>query len=148
MAGRTVYGGGGIMPDFFVAADTSGYSDYYSKITQKGLVYQFALDYADKNRKELSTLKTSNDFQDHFLKVDVLKLFVAFAENKGIKTNASGLKISSKIIDSQVKGYIARNIIGEKGFYPIIQNIDKTLIQAIAKSKLPIQQNLTSAVTK
>ena len=148
LSGRIVHGGGGIMPDYFVPADTTGYSDYYSKVTQKGLVYQFALDYADSNRKEFSSYKTSADFEAYFNKVNVLNLFVAFAEKKGIKSNAADLKVSSKIIENQVKAYIARNIIGEKGFYPIIQNIDKTLLQAIEKIKLPIQQNLTSAVTK
>jgi carboxyl-terminal processing protease len=148
LSGRIVHGGGGIMPDYFVPADTTGYSDYYSKVTQKGLVYQFALDYADSNRKEFSSYKTSADFEAYFNRVNVLNLFVAFAEKKGIKSNAADLKVSSKIIENQVKAYIARNIIGEKGFYPIIQNIDKTLLQAIEKIKLPIQQNLTSAVTK
>ena len=93
-------------------------------------------------------MKTSDEFETYFHKVDVLNLFVAFAEKKGIKTNTSDLKISSKIIDNQTKAYIARNIIGEKGFYPIIQNIDKTLLEAIEKTKIPIQQNLTSSVTK
>ncbi len=147
-SGRIVHGGGGIMPDYFVPADTLGYSDYYSKVTQKGLVYQFALDYADSKRKELSTFKTSADFEAYFRKVNVLNLFVAFAEKKGVKPNNSDLKTSSKIIDNQVKAYIARNILGEKGFYPIIQNIDKTLLVAMEKTKLPIQQNLTKAVTK
>jgi carboxyl-terminal processing protease len=148
LSGRIVHGGGGVMPDYFVPADTLGYSDYYSKVTQKGLVYQFALDFADSNRKELSTFKTSAEFETYFGRVNVLNMFVAFAEKKGVKTNTTDLKTSSKIIDNQVKAYIARNIIGEKGFYPLIQNIDKTLLEAIAKAKLPIQQNLTSAVTK
>jgi len=148
LSGRIVHGGGGVMPDYFIPADTLGYSDYYSKVTQKGLVYQFALDFADSKRKELSNLKTSAEFETYFDKVNVLNLFVAFAEKKGVKTNTTDLKTSSKIIDNQVKAYIARNIIGEKGFYPLIQNIDKTLLEAIAKAKLPIQQNLTSAVTK
>ncbi len=148
LSGRIVHGGGGIMPDYFVPADTSGYSEYYSKVTQKGLVYQFALDYADSNRKELSTFKSAADFEKYFGKVNILNLFTVFAEKKGVKTNTTDLKVSSKIIDSQVKAYIARNIIGEKGFYPIIQNIDKTLLEAIKKTKLPIQQNLIGAVTK
>jgi len=143
LSGRIVHGGGGVMPDYFVPADTSGYSEYYSKVTQKGLVYQFALDYADSNRKELSSFKNSTDFETYFHKVNVLNLFVSFAEKKGVKVNNANLKISSKIIDNQVKAYIARNIIGEKGFYPIIQNIDKTLLEAIEKTKLPIQQNLS-----
>ena len=148
LSGRIVHGGGGIMPDYFVPADTSGYSEYYSKVTQKGLVYQFALDYADANRKELSTFKSAADFEKYFGNVNILNLFTVFAEKKGVKTNTTDLKVSSKIIDSQVKAYIARNIIGEKGFYPIIQNIDKTLLEAIKKTKLPIQQNLIGAVTK
>ena len=148
LSGRIVHGGGGIMPDFFVPADTTGYSEYYSKVTQKGLVYQFALDYADSNRKELSSFKSAADFETYFGKVNILNLFTVFAEKKGVKTNSTDLKVSSKIIDSQVKAYIARNIIGEKGFYPIIQNIDKTLLEAIKKTKLPIQQNLIGAVTK
>lgn len=148
LKGRVVYGGGGIMPDFFVPADTSGYSNYYSKITQKGLIYQFALDYADSKRKELSKFTSSTDFENYFQKTDVLKLLVEFAEKKGLKSNSSDLKISSKIIDNQLKAYIARNIIGETGFYPIIKNIDKSLLEAIEKTKTPIQQKLTRAVTK
>jgi carboxyl-terminal processing protease len=148
LSGRIVHGGGGIMPDYFVPADTLGFSPYYAKITQKGLVYQFALDYADSNRKELSKLKNTSDFETHFEKTDILNLFRIFAEKKGVKPNNKDIKTSSKIIDYQIKAYIARNIIGEDGFYPIIRNIDKTLLEAIEKSKIPIQQNLTSAVTK
>lgn len=148
LSGRIVHGGGGVMPDFFVPADTLGFSQYYSKIAQKGLVYQFALDYADANRKELSKLTTSEEFETYFRKANVLNLFVAFAEKKGVKPNQADLATSNKIIDNQTKAYIARNIIGELGFYPIIKNIDKTLLEAIEKTKLPIKQNLTTVVTK
>ena len=148
LSGRIVHGGGGIMPDLFVPADTLGYSLYYSKITQKGLVYQFALDFADSKRKEFSNFTTVKEFEDYFQKTDILKLFVAFAEKKGVKPKNGDLKTSSKIIDYQTKAYIARNIIGEEGFYPIIKNIDKSLLEAIEKSRIPIQQNFTSAVTK
>ncbi len=148
LAGRTVHGGGGIMPDLFVPADTLGFSKYYSKISQKGLVYQFALDYADSNRKTLSKLTNSSEFEKYFQNKDILNQFVAFAAQKGIKASNGDLKTSSKIIDNQVKAYIARNIIGEEGFYPIIKNIDKVLLEAIEKSKTPIQKKSVVAVTK
>jgi carboxyl-terminal processing protease len=148
LSGRIVHGGGGIMPDYFVPADTLGYSEYYSKVTQKGLGYQFALDFADSKRKELSKMKTTEEFETYFSKNDVLKLFIAYAEKKGVKATGKDLSVSSNIIGYQIKAYIARNIIGEEGFYPIIRNIDKTLQEAIEKSRLPIQQNLTGAVTK
>jgi carboxyl-terminal processing protease len=82
LAGRIVYGGGGIMPDYFIPADTLGYSDYYSKITQKGLVYQFALDFADSKRSELSKLTSIDAFESYFQKTNILDLFVAFADKK------------------------------------------------------------------
>lgn len=147
-AGRTVYGGGGIMPDLFVPADTLGFSNYYSKITQKGLVYQFALDFADSNRKALSKMTTIPEFEKYFKNTDLLQQFVAFAAQKGVKASNEDLKTSSKIIDHQVKAYIARNILGEEGFYPIIKNIDNTLLQAIEKSKIPLQENSLGTVTK
>ena len=50
---RTVYGGGGIMPDVFVPVDTTEYSKYYRDMLAKGVIYQFALDYVDKHRAEL-----------------------------------------------------------------------------------------------
>lgn len=148
LAGRIVRGGGGIMPDYFIPADTLGFSSYYSKVTQKGLVYQFALDYADSNRKILSKLTNTAEFEEYFQNKDILQLFVAFAAKKGVTAVNGDLKASSTLIDNQVKAYIARNIIGEEGFYPIIKNIDKVLQEAVEKSKTPMQQILTQAVTK
>jgi len=147
-AGRTVYGGGGIMPDLFVPADTLGFSNYYSKITQKGLVYQFALDFADSNRKALSKMTTIPEFEKYFKNTDLLQQFVAYAAQKGVKASNGDLKTSSKIIDHQVKAYVARNILGEEGFYPMIKNIDNVLLQAIEKSKIPLQENSLGTVTK
>ena len=148
LAGRIVHGGGGIMPDFFIPADTLGFSGYFSKVTQKGLVYQFGLDYADSNRNALSKLTNSFEFEKYFQNKDILQQFVTFAAKKGVTASNGDLKTSSKIIDNQVKAYIARNILGEEGFYPMIKNIDNVLLEAIEKSKSPIQQKLTGAVTK
>ncbi|MBW8334863.1 MAG: S41 family peptidase [Prolixibacteraceae bacterium] len=148
LSGRTVYGGGGIMPDFFIPADTLGFSDFYSKITQKGLVYQFALDFADSNRKTLSKLTNTKEFETYFQNRDILNQFVAFAAQKGIKASNGDLKTSSKIIDNQAKAYIARNILGEEGFYPIIKNIDNVLLEAIEKSKTTIEKKSSVTVTK
>lgn len=134
-SGRVVYGGGGIMPDFFVPIDTTGNSDYYSSIYRKGLVYSFAYNYADVNRKTLTEFTKADEFDSYLDKVNVLDDFVKYAEEKGIPRDNGGLKVSSKIINAQLKAYIARNIIGEEGFYPIIQKIDNTLKRAIEISK-------------
>ncbi len=128
---RVVYGGGGIMPDIFVAADTSGMSPYYSKVVMKGLVYQYAFDFSDKNRAELGQLKTGKEFEDYLLKKNILSLFTEYSNKQGIIVNAKDLAISGKIIETQLMAYIARNIIGEVGFYSVITKIDATLLEAI-----------------
>src|SRR5665647_289091 len=128
---RVVYGGGGIMPDIFVPADTSGNSAYLFKIMQKGLVYQYAFDYADKHRAELSKLKTGAEFSDLLRKRAILGEFLQYAVKNGVANNETGVKTSGKIIETQLIAYIARNIIGEEGFYSIISNIDNTLQDAI-----------------
>ena len=147
-SGRVVYGGGGIMPDFFVPIDTTGNSDYYNKIYRKGLVYSFAYNYADENRNKLATLTTGEEFDRYLDGKNVLEDFVKYAEEKGIKKDAQGLKSSGLLINTQLKAYIARNIIGEEGFYPIIKKIDKTLLRAIEISKQNLlAENLKDPVT-
>ncbi|MCX6237663.1 MAG: S41 family peptidase [Bacteroidia bacterium] len=141
---RVVYGGGGIMPDIFVAADTTGFSGYYGKITQKGLVYQFAFEYSDKYRDELGKLKTGKDFETYLLQRKILSLFAEYAARKGIATDPKGLATSGKILKTQLMAYISRNIIGEVGFYSVISKIDPTLIEAIKaldKKDLLVQSN-------
>ncbi len=128
---RVVYGGGGIMPDIFIAADTSGMSPYYSKVVMKGLVYQYAFDFSDKNRTELGQLKTGKDFEEYLLKHKILSLFTDFSAKQGIKADPKDLEASGKIIEAQLMAYIARNIIGEVGFYSVISKIDTTLLEAI-----------------
>ncbi len=129
--GKVVYAGGGIMPDIFVPLDTTGISDYYIEIRNKGLLYRYALDYSDANRKELSSLRTPDEFMRTLNKADILRKFVTFAAKNGVKENAAQIKISEKLLNTQLIAYISRNFIDNKGFYPIIQDIDNTLLKAV-----------------
>lgn len=133
--GRVVYGGGGIMPDFFVPVDTTGNSQYFNQILRKGLIYSFAYSYADSHRGELSKLSKAEAIENYLDKQNALTDFVKYAEEKGVKKDVKGLKVSEKIINTQLKAYIARNIMGEEGFYPIIKQIDNTLLRAIEVSR-------------
>lgn len=134
-SGRTVYGGGGIMPDIFVPADTTGNSSYFDQIYRRGLIYTFAYNYADNNRERLSQFKNAVDFDSYLNRQNILDDFANYAQEKGVAYDSKGLIQSEKIIHTQLKAYIARNIIGEEGFYPIIRQIDNTLQKAIEVSK-------------
>jgi carboxyl-terminal processing protease len=127
--GKIVYGGGGIMPDKFVPVDTSGISSYFLKI--RSLIPKFALKYTESNRDVLKKYTESGEMDKFLNKQTLLDRFVKYAATEGIKKDPSGLKVSGHIIHTQIKAYIARNILDNKGFYPIWQEIDTTLKYSI-----------------
>jgi len=129
--GNIVYGGGGIMPDIFVPYDTIGITPYYKQVRNRGLIYRYAFKYADNNRQTLNQFTNVHELSSYLNKQNLLKEFVSFAESNGVKKNIEDIIISEKIILTQLKAYIARNILDNAGYYPIIQEIDKTLIRGV-----------------
>jgi len=127
--GKTVYGGGGIMPDKFVPVDTSGVSSYFLKV--RSYIYRFALKYTENNRELLKKYTETGEMEKYLDKQALLDQFVQFAASNGIKKDPIGLKTSGDIINTQIEAYIARNILDNKGFYPIWERIDTTLKYAI-----------------
>ena len=123
------------MPGIFIPMDTLGNSDYFDKIYRKGLIYSFAYNYADNHRETLSGFESAEGLEAYLNKENILNEFVNYARENGIPRDESGLKQSGEIIGTQIKAYIARNIMGEEGFYPIIREIDKTLQEAIKVTK-------------
>jgi carboxyl-terminal processing protease len=129
--GRTVYGGGGIMPDYFVPYDTSGITPFFLKINNTGLIYRFALTWSDQHRDELSVFTKVDEFADYLDSIDVLGAFKNHIGTLGYNPSANEWKESKLIIRTQLKAYIARNFLDNDGFYPIIQAIDNTLTRAV-----------------
>lgn len=129
--GRVVYGGGGIMPDIFVPVDTTGNSEYFNQILRRGLIYAFAYNWTDSHREELSQLTTGVEIESYMDSRNFLEDFIQYADERGIKRDNGGLQRSGEIIDTRIKAYVARNILGEEGFYPVIKQLDNTLLKAI-----------------
>jgi len=129
--GKVVYGGGGIMPDVFVPIDTTGITPYFNRVRSLGLIYRFAFYYTDLHRKQLSGFKKAEEIDSYLSDQDLMKQFIAYAADKGVKPNYAQIKESEKDIMTQAKAYIARNLIDNDGFYPIIRKIDNTLEVAI-----------------
>ena len=129
--GRIVYGGGGIMPDIFVPRDTIGTTPYLNSVINNGTIYQFALEYTNNHRKELSQFKDYESLLQYIKKKPLLDEFVVYAASKGIKPRPVYINISRKIINNQLYAYIARNLLGDEAFYPILMLEDKTLLKAV-----------------
>jgi carboxyl-terminal processing protease len=119
------------MPDIFVPIDTLGISQYFVDVRNQGLIYRYSLKYADENRKELSALKTPDEFLNLLEKQNILRSFISFASKEGVKEVPRDIRTSEKILKIQLYAYIARNFLDNDGFYPIIQEIDNTLLNTI-----------------
>ena len=131
LAGRTVYGGGGIMPDIFIPRDTTEFTDYFAQVVNYAHIYQFAFAYTDRHRAQLATLKDWKAMERHLDQQDLLNEFVAYAEKRGVKPNAKQIQLSRTIILTRLKAYISRNVIGDEGFYPILFKDDPSVSAAI-----------------
>ncbi|SMO61787.1 carboxyl-terminal processing protease [Saccharicrinis carchari] len=131
--GRTVYGGGGIMPDFFVPRDTTALTPYYYKVRENGLIYRFALEYADNHRDELDQYTEVDKLSAYLDRQALLNQFVQYAGNEGVKMNREQFQVSKNTIEVELKAYIARNVLDNEGFFPILGGIDEVLKEAIAR---------------
>lgn len=130
---RIVYGGGGIMPDVFVSADTSYNSPYFNKLFQKNVLVSFTLEYFDRNRTILtSQYKSFNDFKAKFKFSDEdVKTFIAKGESEGIKYNEEQFNKSKEEMLLIMKGYIASNIWQTNELYQIVNQSDNVIDKAL-----------------
>jgi len=122
--GRTIYGGGGIMPDVFVPLDTTENSKYYRDMMAKGIINQFAVDYVDKHRADIKNkYKDVFDFDKRFSLTDAdLKNFIAMGEKDSVKFNEKDYAISENLFKTVLKGLIARDVFADPGAYTVIVN--------------------------
>ena len=129
--GRIVYGGGGIMPDYFIPIDTNiVYSDYYN-LLRYGIFNRFTFDYTDDRRGELKKFTDLNDFNKNF-KVDgkILNDFFEFAKENGFDKKISD-KNEITQIKSRLKAQFARFYFQDTGFFYIINKDDDTYKKAL-----------------
>ena len=129
--GKIVYGGGGIMPDVFIPIDTVGVTDYLVNVRNRGLIYRFALQYTEQNRKELEKTTNLVEINSYLDKKNAFNQFIAFASQNNVPPNKKEIAVSKKILKTQLYAYIIRNIFDNQGYYPAIEPIDNTLLKAI-----------------
>ncbi len=122
--GRTIYGGGGIMPDVFVPVDTTENSKYYRDLMAKGIFNLYAVDYVDKHRSAIkSTYSTLTDFDKRFaLTEGDLRQFIAMGEKDSVKYDEKQYRTSETLIKTVLKGLIARDVYADPGAYTMIIN--------------------------
>jgi carboxyl-terminal processing protease len=131
--GKVVFGGGGIMPDVFVPIDTTGRNNnFLVEVVNKGLISQFAYDYVDEHRRELTAYGSFSEFDKRF-QVDnsVFSQFIQVATGAGVAKNLTEVNDAAPYLKNQLKAFISRQVFKNEGFYPILLQVDKTYLKAL-----------------
>ncbi len=131
-AGRKIYGGGGITPDYIVKP--SALSSLTTELFRKNLYYQFIANYLDKNSKEIkSNYKNLQEFKKMYeVKENLLSEFIDFVKQKKIEVKDEDVKKDKKFLQARLKAYIARNFWGNEGWYSIVLTQDNQLEKALS----------------
>ena len=129
--GRTVYGGGGIMPDIFVPQDTTGLTSYYRMAATRGLIIRYTLDYTDKNRNKLKEYDTPQKMEAYLKTQNLLEKFAEYAEKKGLKRRNILMYKSKQLFEESLYGNIIYNMLGIEAYITYSNLTDKTVQKAL-----------------
>jgi carboxyl-terminal processing protease len=128
--GKTVYGGGGIMPDIYVPLANEEEDWYYNQLLRKNIIFQFAFEYTDRNRPTLNKFSTIELLESDFkITPDIFQDLVNYAEKEGVIATPKQIRDSKKKTEVLLKAYIARNLLDDKGFYPVFHEIDEIFLK-------------------
>jgi len=132
VGGRTVYGGGGVMPDIFVPVDTSGYSEYLMRVNQLSqILYDYTFDFMDRYRNDMKGIKDYKQLLKYLDKFDLVAEMADYAAKRGVKKDAEGIRTSYAILDNTIKAFIGRHVLDDEGFYPIYMMDDETVRESL-----------------
>jgi len=132
-AGRTVYGGGGIMPDVYVAPDTTGTSKYLTNLLIKGVFNKFAFKYVEQHADIKTKYKSGNEMAEKFAVTNAdLEDFKTYAAQNGVEYIAADFATSLKYIRNNIEAHIARVVFNDEGYFPVILRFDETFQQGLS----------------
>lgn len=129
--GRTVYGGGGIMPDIFVPQDTTGMTSYFRMAANRGMIIRYTFEYTDQNRSKMSEFETPDKLENYLKTQNVLDKFATWAEKKGLKRRNLMMLKSKRLFETALYGNIIYNMLGMEAYIQYLNKSDKTVQKAL-----------------
>lgn len=130
--GRTVYGGGGITPDIFVAEDTLGMTSYYKQAAMSGLILQYAFTYTDNNRPKLNTYKDMISLSKYLVSQNTVEQFAAYADHNGLKRRNLMIRKSHKLLERFINSRIIYNMLDDEAWTEYINADNPTIAKALS----------------
>lgn len=129
--GRTVYGGGGITPDIFVAEDTTGVTSYYKQAAMSGLILQFAFEFTDQQRNKLNEFDDMDALNSYLISQNTVEKFAVYADSHGLKRRNLLIKQSRKLLERYINSRIIYNIMDENAWLEYLNRDDEVVAAAL-----------------
>lgn len=131
LSGRTVYGGGGIMPDFFVPLDTTMASGYVNLLFNSDSAREFILDYLEKNKKKFENMSFEDYYGKFQVSEEMLQSLIKVGERNKVKFDEKDYRKSKDYLKLLIKAHMGRNLYDDNAFYRVINDINEVYLQAL-----------------
>lgn len=129
--GRVVYGGGGIMPDYFVPLDTTQNSTYLNRLFLSNSLRQYTFSYYEKNKSRLEKMGFEKYNSEFEISDKMLDDLISLGKKNDVQFDKEGFNKSKELIKLYCKAYIARNVWNNEGFYPIFNQQNEIFKEAL-----------------
>jgi carboxyl-terminal processing protease len=129
--GRTVYGGGGIMPDYFVPLDTTLNSHYLNELYTSTSIQEYTFGYAETHKDELQKKGFENFLKNFVVSDEMLENLVKVGERNKVKPDRKELRLKKKLFQVHIKAQIARKLWNNEGFFQVMNETNEILLQAM-----------------
>ena len=128
--GRVVYGGGGIVPDIFIARDTLGMTSYFKEAYLGGLLFQYAYDFVDRNRTELAQCEDLVGISKYLTQRNIIAGFASYAEKAGLKRRNLMIYRSRKLLTTYISSAIISDIFDDGEAVEYVNQTDAAVLRA------------------
>ena len=129
--GRKVYGGGGIIPDYFIPRDTIGFTSYYKDVYMSGTINQFAFWYVDNHRQELSRYSEVLQLAKYLRGQKIVEAFANYADKHGMKRRNLMIKTSHALLENSIISNIISDRLGIGSAVIYLNNNDPFVAKAL-----------------
>lgn len=129
--GRVVYGGGGIIPDVFIARDTTGINSYFKDVYLEGLISTFAYDFTDRHRTQLTAMDDYADIVKFIARKDIVGEFASFAEQNGVKRRNLMIRECATLLKTYITTGVIDDILDVEAASAYANETDPAVVRAI-----------------
>ncbi|WP_035464308.1 S41 family peptidase [Algoriphagus vanfongensis] len=129
--GRIVYGGGGIMPDYFVPLDTTLSSMYVNRLFNSDSPREFVLEYAEDNKSKFADMSVQEYYNEFTFSDAMLQEVIKVGEKNKVKFDAEDYKKSKEYLRTLMKAHLGRQLYDDDAFYMVVNDINEVYLQAL-----------------